>query len=106
MFSEIRPRPFSRHGILNIKSLLYLLEAVLGPLDRVAYGAWVDVDLVVVAALAGLVAEEVDSGVADATGLLGLVLEVLQAVRLVPARGEDVEGDLAADREAVVSPIC
>ena len=28
---------------------------------------------------------------------------MLQAVRLVPARGEDVEGDLASDGEAVGS---
>lgn len=59
------------------------------------------VNLVVVAALERLVAEEVDGGVLDAVGLLGLVLEVLQAVGLVPAGGEDVEGDLAADGEAV-----
>ncbi len=59
-------------------------------------------DLVVVATLHRLVAKEVDGGVLDAAGPLGLVLEVLQAVRLVPARGEDVEGDLAANGEAVI----
>ena len=37
-----------------------------------ADGAGVDVDLVVVAALVGLVAEEVDRRVGDAAGLLGL----------------------------------
>jgi hypothetical protein len=58
-------------------------------------------DLVVVAALESLVAEEVDRLVLDATGALGLVLDVLQAVCLVPAGGEDVEGDLPADGEAV-----
>lgn len=63
--------------------------------------ARVDVDLVVVAALKGLVAEEVDLGVLDAAGPLGVVLEVLEAVRLVPAGGEDVEGDLAADGEPI-----
>ena len=67
-----------------------------------ADGARVVVDLVVVTALGRLVAEEVDRGVLDAARLLGLVLEVRQAERLVPAGGEDVEGDLAADREAVV----
>lgn len=55
------------------------------------------VDLVVVAAFEGLVAEEVDRGVGDAVGFLGFVFEVLEAVGFVPAGGEDVEGDLAAD---------
>lgn len=87
-------------GALDIEGLLYLPQAVLGALDGVTNGAGVDVDLVVIAALAGLVAEEVDVGVFDAAGLLGLVLKVLQAVRLVPTRREDVEGDLATDREA------
>lgn len=62
-------------------------------------GALVREDLVVVAALEGLVAKEVHGGVLHTTRLLGLVLQVLQAVGLVPAVGEDVEGDLAADRE-------
>lgn len=57
-------------------------------------------NLVIITALERLVAKEVDGGVLDAAGPLGLVLEVLQAVRLVPAGGEDVEGDLAADGEA------
>ena len=57
-------------------------------------------DLVVVAALVGLVAEEVDGAVLDAADLL-LGFDVLQAVGLVPASGEDVEGDLAADGVAV-----
>jgi uncharacterized protein (UPF0210 family) len=63
----------------------------------VAGDARVTVDLPVVAALEGLVAEEVDRLVLDAAGFLGLILEVAQAVRLVPARGKDVEGELAAD---------
>lgn len=62
-----------------------------------ARDARVRVDLPVVAALEGLVAEEVDGAVRDAAGLLRLGLEVAQAVRLVPARGEHVEGELAAD---------
>ena len=63
-------------------------------------GAGVGEDLVIVAALGGLVAEEMDSGILDTTGPLRLVLQVLQAVSLVPAVGEDVEGDLTADGEA------
>ena len=64
-----------------------------------ADGAGVAEDLVVVATGEGLVAEEVDGLVLDAT-VLGLGLEVLEAVCLVPASGEDVEGDLATDGEA------
>lgn len=62
-------------------------------------GALVDVNLVVVSALGRLVAKEVDLLVLDAALLLRLLLEVLEAVRLVPAGGEDVERDLAADAE-------
>lgn len=65
-----------------------------------ANGSLVAEDLVVVAALERLVSEEMDVLVGDSVGLLGLVLEVVQAVGLVPAGGEDVEGDLAADGEA------
>ena len=94
----------SRRGgrILEVEELLELLHRVVGPVDRVADGARVVVDLVVVAALGCLVAKEVDGSVLDAAGLLGLVLEVRQAEGLVPAGGEDIEGDLAADREAVI----
>lgn len=63
-------------------------------------GPAVGVDLVVVAALEGLVTEEVDGGVGHAAGLPRVVLEVGEAVGLVPAGGEDVEGDLAADGES------
>lgn len=54
-------------------------------------------DLIVITSLVALVAEEVDGGVVDATGLILLVLDMLQGERLVPALGEDVKGDLAAD---------
>jgi hypothetical protein len=65
-----------------------------------ASNARIGVDFVVVATLERLVAKEVDGLVADSVGLLGLVLEVLKAVRFVPTGGEDVEGDLTADGEA------
>lgn len=64
--------------------------------------ALVGENLVVVAAGRGLVAEEVDRLVGNAVGLLGLVLEVAQAVGLVPTVGEDVKGDLAPNGEAIV----
>lgn len=79
-----------------------MLEAVIGVGNTVADRARVLVDLVVVAALVGLVAEEVDGGVLDAIWLLGIGLEVLEAVGLVPAGWEDVEGDLTADGVAVL----
>jgi hypothetical protein len=71
----------------------------------VAHSTRVLENLVIVAALVRLVAEEVDGAVLDAAGLL-LGFDVLQAVRLVPAGGEDVEGDLAADGVAVVVRYC
>lgn len=39
--------------------------------------------------------------VLDAAGALGIILQMLETVGLIPARGEDIEGDLAADRVAV-----
>lgn len=97
------PSSFHSHSDPNskIKKLPQLSRRILRTGNRVADSPGVLVNLVVVAALEGLVAKEVDGGVLDAVGLLGLVLEVLQAVGLVPAGGEDVEGDLAADGEAV-----
>jgi hypothetical protein len=61
------------------------------------------IDLPVVATLEGLVAKEVDVLVVDPREVFFWVclgFDVLQAVCLVPAVGEDVEGDLAADRVA------
>jgi hypothetical protein len=77
-----------------------LRHRIFGTSDGVTDGALVVVDLVVVAALKGLVAEEVNCGVGHAAGLLGLVLQVLQAICLVPAGWEDIEGDLATNGEA------
>lgn len=61
-----------------------------------AYGTGIAVDLPIIAAGEGLVAEEVDGFVFD-TGDVLLGFNVLQAVGLVPAGGEDVKGDLATD---------
>lgn len=65
-----------------------------------ANGAGVVVNLPVVAANGRLVAKEVNVLVGNAAFLLGFVFEVLQAVSLVPAGGEDVKRDLAANGEA------
>ena len=85
---------------LKVEQLLQLSDGLLGAGHAVAHGARVLEDLVVVAALVSLVAEEVDGAVLDAADLL-LGFDVLQAVGLVPAGREDVEGDLAADGVAV-----
>lgn len=61
-----------------------------------SYRAWILKDLIIVAALVCLVAKEVNLRVLDARDIF-LVGQVLQAVGLVPAGGEDVEGDLSAD---------
>jgi hypothetical protein len=84
----------------EVKQLPEDAHRLVGVLDGVANGAGVAVNLPVVAALEGLVAEEVNRLVLDAARLLGLVLEVLEAVGLVPAGREDVKGNLAADGEA------
>mmetsp|Transcript_1729 Transcript_1729/g.6659 ORF Transcript_1729/g.6659 Transcript_1729/m.6659 type:complete len:229 (+) Transcript_1729:110-796(+) len=81
--------------LLAHEELLALRARVVGRCDRVADGALAREDLVVVAALVGLVAEEVnlvEVGVADE----------VEAEGLVPALGEDVERDLAADREGEI----
>ena len=64
-----------------------------------SYRAWILKDLVIVAALVCLVAKEVDLRVLNARDII-FIGQVLQAVGLVPAGGEDVEGDLSADGES------
>lgn len=93
-----RLRPNLNH--LQVEKLLQLSNGLLRAGDAVTNGARVLEDLVVVAALVGLVAEEVDGAVLDAADLV-LGFDVLQAVGLVPASGEDVKGDLAADGVAM-----
>lgn len=59
--------------------------------------SWVLVDLVVITTLVGLVTKEVDSIILDTIWLLGLVLEMLQTVSLVPSSWEHVERDLTSN---------
>jgi hypothetical protein len=73
----------------KVKQLLELSSSVLRGLDTVADGTRVLVNLVVVSALVCLVAKEVDGCVLGSVLLLGL--DVLQAVRLVPTSGENIE---------------
>ena len=83
------PRPLSVPLLLS--SRIHSTAAaprVLPALDGVADSVAVLKDLVVVAALKGLVAKEVN-------GLeCAVLLHVLQAVRLVPPRGEHIKTDL------------
>ena len=57
-------------------------------------------DFIVVPALVCLVAKEVNGGVVNTADLL-LLLNVLQTIRLIPAGGEDIEGDLTSNAVAV-----
>ena len=66
------------------------------------HGPWVLKDLIIITALVGLIPKEMNSRVVHPAELLFL-LEVLQAVRLVPPCGKDIEGDLAADGESVAA---
>lgn len=76
---------------LQIKHLLQLGHSLLGVLHCVAHSPRVFVNLPVVAALVGFVAEEVNGLVFHAVRHVLLVLNVLQAVRLIPALREDVK---------------
>jgi hypothetical protein len=82
----------------QVKGLLDLRIAIIRILNAMANRPRILIDLVVVATLERLVAEEVDCLVVHSTRHVLVVLDVLKAVRLVPACWEDVEGDLAADR--------
>jgi hypothetical protein len=64
----------------------------------VALRPWIGVDLPIVSALICLVPEEVDGCVFDAIRPFSFSLDVIEAVCLVPALGEDVEADLSANR--------
>lgn len=92
--------PSVSNRALQVEQLPQLSHRLLRASHTVTNSARVLENLVVVAALVSLVAEEVDLAVLDASDLL-LGLDVLQAVGLVPAGREDVKGDLSADRVAV-----
>jgi len=91
VFLPIIPR------VSETKILPDLLHRIIGIDNRVANGALVNIDLIVIATLERLVAEKVNRRVLDSARLLGLGLEVAEAERLVPTRGENIERDLAAN---------
>lgn len=88
-------------SLLQVKELLQLCHRILGARHRVSNCPRIAVDLIVVSSLVSLVTKEVNCGVFNTARLLGLVLEMLQAVGLVPPGREHIEGYLAADREAM-----
>jgi len=66
--------------------------------DRMPNCSWIFVDLVVVSALVRLITKEVYRRVLYPIRLLRLVLQMLQAIRLIPASGEDIKRYLATNR--------
>ena len=60
------------------------------------------INLIIIAPLIRLIAKEMNSRIIDPRNLF-FVLEMLETVGFVPAGGEDVEGDLAADGESVLN---
>lgn len=66
-------------------------------LDGMPNGPRVGVDFVVIPTGEALISEEVDVLVLD-TGSLFFGLDMPQAVCLIPTSGEDVKGDLPANR--------
>jgi hypothetical protein len=65
---------------------------------------WIRVDFVVIATFHGLVSKEVDLVVLYAIRTIRFRLNVLQAVRLVPAVRKDIEADLPANRVPAWEP--
>ena len=59
------------------------------------------INLIVVAAFECLVTKKVDCRVIHSARQVLVVLDVLQAVRLVPARWEDIEGNLTTNGVAI-----
>lgn len=82
--------------LLELKKLFQYLHRLLRVRNRVSDRARILEDLIVVAALVCLVAEEMDFRVFDTRDVF-LLGQVLEAVGLVPAGREDVERDLSAN---------
>ena len=81
----------------ELEQLSQLFHGVFRILHAVTNGSTVFVDLEVVTSFECLVTEEVDICILDSTeGFLRL--KMLEAVRFVPTGGENIKGDLPADR--------
>jgi hypothetical protein len=81
----------------KIKQLLQLCYRVLWLHDCVPNCPWILVDLVVISTLVCLVTEEVNGGIFNSARFLSFLLKVLEAVGLVPAYRENIEGNLTTN---------
>lgn len=80
--------------------LLQFPHRTLRTLNTVSHCPTVLIDLIIISTFVCLISKEMYSRVVNPADLL-LRFQVLQAVGLVPAGGEDVKGDLAADRVSI-----
>lgn len=87
----------------QVEQLLQLRHGIFWFCDCMSNRPWVIVDLVVVSTRGTFVAKEMNRRIFNAAGLLRLVLKVPEAECLVPALGKDIEGDLAANRVAILN---
>lgn len=101
--SKTMSSPLYHSGHLQVKKSLQLPHSIFWASNRMSNRPLVLIYLIIVTTLVCLVAKEVDSGVLDTALLLGLALEVLEAVGLVPALWKDVKGDLASDGVAIAT---
>jgi hypothetical protein len=81
------------NGQSQVEKLLENPDGILRALDGMTGRPGILIYLIIITVLEALIAEKVDGLVVD-TG------NMLQAVCLIPAVREDIEGDLAADRVA------
>ena len=81
----------SQLSVLFEEELSALLDGLRGSRRGVSHSLWRFVDLVVVSTLVRLISEKMD--------LVKILLDELQAERLVPSFGENIEADLTPNRE-------
>lgn len=84
----------------KIKKLLQLPHRILRTPHTMPHRPTILIDLIIISPLVRLIPKEMNSRIIDTADLL-FFFKMLQAVCLVPAGGEDVEGDLAADGETM-----
>jgi hypothetical protein len=92
-FSTEVPRP---RLLKALEQLLQLRIRILGVLYHMSNRPLITINLPIIPARIRLIAKEVNLIIHHATPAL-LVRNMLETVRLVPARGEHVKGDLSAD---------
>ena len=93
------PSPFAL--CLKFEQLFHRPHCILRILDTVPNCPAVFEDFIIISTFECFVSEEVDGRVINTTERL-LCFQVLQAVSLIPASGEYIEGNLSADRVATM----